>query len=105
MFANLWDLGGDKSPPPWCCHCTIIVALFHFVKIGFETFWVYSFGHLLKTVELVKDKIPFFWYYSTENGRLTEKPILLAILFLVDFQEIIDRFFWALQKMEGSKAS
>ena len=35
----------------------------------------YTFGHLLKTVELVQDKIPFFWYPSTENGRLRRLQI------------------------------
>ena len=35
----------------------------------------YSFGHLLKTVELVEDEIPFFWYPSTENGRLRRLQI------------------------------
>ena len=34
------------------------------------SFRAYSFGHLLKKVELVENKIPFFWYPSTENGRL-----------------------------------
>ena len=36
---------------------------------------MYSFGHLLKTVELVEDKIPFFLYPSTENGRLRRLQI------------------------------
>ena len=36
----------------------------------------YSFGHLLTTVELVEDKIPFFWYHSTENGRLRRLQII-----------------------------
>ena len=39
------------------------------------TFSAYSFGHLLKTVELVEDEIPFFWYHSTEDGRLRRLQI------------------------------
>ena len=35
----------------------------------------YSFGHLLKTVELVKDQMLFFGYPSTENGRLRRLQI------------------------------
>ena len=62
-------------------------------------FWASS-----KTIELVEDKIQFFWYHSTENGRRRRlqivfiKPILLVILFSVDFREIFDVFFWALLK-------
>ena len=32
-------------------------------------------GHLLKAVELVEDKIPFFWHPSTENERLRRLQI------------------------------
>ena len=44
----------------------------------------YSFGHLLKTVELVEDKSPFFWYHSffsakSANFTVFRIPILLVI--------------------------
>ena len=60
------------------------------------TLRAYSFGHLLKTVELVEDKILFFWYPSTENGRLRRLQIAfcksLFFLLSVDFREIFDVF-------------
>ena len=44
-------------------------------NVDYRLFRPYSFGHLLKTVELVEDQIPFFWYPSTENGRLRRLQI------------------------------
>ena len=48
----------------------------------------YNFGHLQKMVELAEDKIPLFWYRSTENGGLCrlhiifyESPLFWAMCF------------------------
>ena len=39
----------------------------------------FSFGHLLKTVGLEEEKILFYWYTSTENGRLCRLQIAFFI--------------------------
>ena len=61
----------------------------------------FSFGHLLKTVELVEEKISFFWSSSTENGRLRRLKITFykspffhdsfghSVFGSVDFREIL----------------
>ena len=55
--------------------CDFIDFQYSFVGVLKFKLRAYSFGHLLKTVELVEDNIPFFWYPSTENGRLRRLQI------------------------------